>query len=100
MSQINVIILIKGFPKGGGDACQGDSGGPLVTNLPGNFQVLKFNELSRHYNSKLQEVLEKIEIDPQSRDLTEVEPEDEFEERLFWSSGQDAQKLVTAGLCF
>ena len=90
------MIINLGFSRIGGDACQGDSGGPLVTHLPGEFQLLKFNDLSRHYNSKLQEVLQRI--DPEARNLPEVEFDDsEFEERLFWSSSEDAQKLVTAG---
>merc|ERR1712156_642183 len=53
-------MICAGFPKGGGDACQGDSGGPLVTHVPGDFQLLKFNDLSRHYNTRLQEVLEQM----------------------------------------
>ena len=88
-------MICAGFPKGGGDACQGDSGGPLVSNLPGNFQLLKFNELSLHYNSKLEEVLEKMPMNEEKgRTLS---GENEMEKRLFWTSGDDAKKLVTAG---
>ena len=90
-------MVCAGFPKGGGDACQGDSGGPLVTSLPGQFQLLRFNDLSRYYNTKLREVLQKMQPNEtvEGRNLSAAE--DEFEERLFWSSGEDAQKLVTAG---
>ena len=91
-------MICAGFPKGGGDACQGDSGGPLVTHLPGDFQLLKFNDLSRHYNTRLQEVLEQMNTE-NARSMPSSNPQEEdlFEPRLFWSSSEDAQKFVTAG---
>ena len=46
-SKIKVLIVDLGWPKGGRDACQGDSGGPLVTNLPGHFQMLRYNDIDR-----------------------------------------------------